>query len=109
MASYGRRRKRAHQTVASAKPPRPPMVGVASDALARFCFDRLFLALGATRARRRRLGQEVNELEEDHLGRVARAWPDAHDARVAALPVGEAGPDVAEELVHDVLRTQVGE
>src|SRR6188472_1086044 len=74
--------------------------------LRRLGFDGLFLAYPARRLLARRLGEEVDELEVDHLGRVTRTRADADDARVAARPVGEAGPDVAEELVHDVLRAQ---
>src|SRR6266536_3793099 len=46
----------------------------------------------------------VDELEIDHVGCVAVARAELHDARVAAGAVDEARRDVGEELVHDVLR-----
>ena len=44
-----------------------------------------------------------DELDEDHLGRVAAARTELEDARVAAGAVGVAGRDVLEQLVHGEL------
>src|SRR5581483_7620979 len=51
----------------------------------------------------------VDELEVDHLRGVTLPRADLHDARVAARPVGHARRDVREELVHDLLRPELGE
>src|SRR3954471_19267153 len=40
-----------------------------------------------------------DQLEEDHLGRVAGARTELEDARVAARPLAVAGRDLLEELV----------
>ena len=66
-------------------------------------------AAARERANGRRDGLEVDELEVDHLGGVALARAEAHDARVAARPVREARSDVGEQLVHDVVRAKRGE
>jgi len=55
------------------------------------------------------LRRVVDELEVRHLGRVTLARADLDDARIAARAIGEPGADVGEELVHDVLRAEVGE
>src|SRR5919202_3308088 len=49
----------------------------------------------------------VDEFEVDHLGRVALARAELHDPGIAARAVGEARPDLGEELVDDVLGAQV--
>ena len=51
----------------------------------------------------------VDELEVDHVGGVALARAELDDPRVAAGPLREARRDVGEQLVHDVLRAQLGE
>src|SRR5262249_41799559 len=51
-------------------------------------------------------GLVVDELQIDHLGRVALPLPELHDPRVAARPLGETRRDLGEELVHDVVRAQ---
>src|SRR4029079_18127160 len=56
--------------------------------------------------RRTCLGDVIDQLEVDHLRSVALARADADDPRIAAGPVREARPDLAEELVDHVLRAQ---
>src|SRR5918998_6895062 len=55
---------------------------------------------------RRALRHVVDELEVDHLSRVAGPRADLDDPRVAAGAVGEAWRDLAEELVRDRLQAQ---
>src|SRR5438477_11347062 len=59
--------------------------------------------------RRRRLRLEVDELEVDHVSRVPWAGPQLDDPRIAARPLREAGADVGEEAVDNLLRAQVRE
>src|SRR5204863_421798 len=48
----------------------------------------------------------VDQLEVRHLGRIAGAGAEAHDARVAAGPVLEPRGDIGEEPVHHVAGAQ---
>src|SRR5437762_1052186 len=63
---------------------------------------RLLVGLLLILEERRRRGLEderrIDELEVGHLGRVARARPDARDAQVAARPLGERRADLGDEL-----------
>src|SRR3954447_15472523 len=51
----------------------------------------------------------VDQLEIRHLGCVALTLADLDDARVAAGAVREAGRDLVEELLHDVLGAELGD
>ena len=51
----------------------------------------------------RRVMVLLDQLEHGHGGRVALAWHQLHDARVAAVPVRIAWPDLVEEPAQRVL------
>ena len=99
-----RRGSRHLETGVRLKPDPAPAV----DVELRLGGSRL-LAPGARRCERRSRGLEVDELEVDHVGRVALTRAELDDARVTARPVGEARSDLREQPMDDVVGAKRGE
>src|SRR5207237_2783744 len=67
------------------------------------------LALPALSTLGRRVRRVVDELEVSHRCGVALPGPELDHPRVAARPVAEARRHLGEQVVHDLLRPEVGE
>src|SRR5215218_7055174 len=113
------RRDRRHQNHASPSSRRAPAAtttmpqGAGTTRIARtMAAMRAMEGRYAVRAEREappRLRNVIDELEIDHLGRVALARTDPYDPRVTAGTVGEARGHLREEMVNHLVRAEVGE